>query len=94
MYILIERNHSHIYPTFKIHFMKNLLIVCLAITLGVSLYKNINCINDLVIENRRLELVVEADSLIISNAPAEEIREAKLAIIDFDRRHYGRIHKS
>jgi hypothetical protein len=36
-----------------------------------------------------LELVLELDSLIMNNAPEDEIRDAKLAIIDFDRRHYN-----
>lgn len=40
--------------------------------------------------NRRLELVIELDNLIMNNAPESEIRDAKLAIIDFDKRHYDR----
>ena len=50
------------------------------------------CSHKLVAMNRRLELVIELDNLIMNNAPESEIRDAKMAIIDFDRRHYnGRV---
>lgn len=71
-----------------------LLLGATCVVLFIGCARWMKAAHQLVLENHRLELIIEQDSLIISNAPAEQIREAKLALIDFDRQHYGQFYKS
>ena len=80
----------------KIFIMKHLCLFLGAavVALSITCVRWIKATERVLIEKERLELQVRRDSLRLNNAPDEEIREATMTLIDFERHYYGQLHRS